>query len=261
MEKARILIVDDEQGVRFVIERALAYENYSVETAANGREAIEKLRTNHYDVILLDLQMEPVNGMEVMKAQRENDQDTQIIVLTAHGSIETAIEALRMSVFDYLLKPATNEAIRIRVKEALAHRQDLLRRSRLANQVDALRQTLQEITDGTDNPAATDSINERFIHAGQLIIDQHHQAATFQGRLLELTTTEFNILTHLAKSSPQPLAARQLVNLAMGYAVEDSEASEILKYHIHHLRQKIEPVPEKPAFIKTVRYKGYLWSG
>ncbi len=101
----------------------------------------------------------------------------------------------------------------------------------------------------------------RFLRAGKLVVDKHHRTATFDGRLLELTTTEFNILVCLVESAPKPVSARQIINIALGYDLDDSEAGELAKWHIHQLRQKVEPDPATPVYIKTVRYQGYLWGG
>ena len=90
-------------------------------------------------------------------------------------------------------------------------------------------------------------------------MDRHHRVATFDEKLLDLTTTEFDFLLSLINSSPETISARQLVKQVMGYDSEDHEARRIAKWHIHNLRNKIEPNPENPRYIKTIRYKGSLW--
>ncbi|MFH2103462.1 MAG: response regulator transcription factor [Chloroflexota bacterium] len=260
MDQAKILIVDDEPNVRFILERTLSGAGYLLDKAENGAEAIEKIKANVYDLILLDLQMKPIDGMQVLTAVRRRDPDTAVIILTAHSTIESAVEALRMGAFDYLFKPASPETIRERVQEGLKQRQQTQQRERVLKQIEGLRQTLvgleseAETLDTTRDPG-------RFHTSGKLVIDMHHRSATLAGRLLDLTTTEFNLLACLVQLAPDPVSARQLVNEALEYDTEDAEASEIVKWHIHHLRQKVEPDPEHPRFIKTVRYKGYMWSG
>lgn len=260
MEEPRILIVDDEANVRFVLERTLANQSYILDTASDGKEAINCIGKNYYDLILLDLQMEPVNGIQVLRKLREMNTDTVVIILTAHGTIDSAVDALRLGAYDYVFKPAMPDTIRQRVREGLIQHQQLKRRQLLISQIDTLRHTLIDLESENISLAKTEN-PYRFIRSGKLVIDRHHRVASLLDKVLDLTTTEFNLLTTLVEAAPNPVSPRQLVNSAMGYDAEDSEASEIAKVHIHHLRQKIEKDPAKPHYIKTVRFKGYLWSG
>ena len=259
MSTPHILIVDDEESVRFILERSLRNEGYLLDTAENGREAIFKLQSQTYDLILLDLQMEPIGGIEVFNAAREQDKDVIVIILTAHGSLDSSVDALRLGAFDYLFKPANPSAIRSRVRDGLdAHRKEQQRR-RLVTQIDSLHQLLNELND--DNAVESrSSVNDRFLRSGTLVIDTHHQVAAFNDETLDLTTTGYNLLLCLVRNSPVALTPRELVNCGLGYDAEKSEAREIIKWHIHKLRRKIESDPSRPQHIRTVRYKGYLWS-
>lgn len=259
MDRPQVLIVDDEPHVRFVIERTLAQEGYDLDTAASGEEAIGRLRQNQYDLLLLDLQMEPVSGMEVLEAARQANPDLMVIILTAHGTLESAVAALRLGAFDYLFKPALPDAIRQRVREGLAQRQQMVRRQRLMKQAEALRQTLSELE--AEQKSAMPPADYRFLHSGKLTIDRHHRVASLDGRVLDLTTAEFNMLTGLAEAAPAAVSPGQLVKAALGYEVEYLEARESAKWYIHHLRQKLEPDPARPQYIVTVRHQGYLWRG
>lgn len=260
MNPAHILIVDDEESVRFILERSLRNEGYLLETVGNGREAILKLQNQPYDLILLDLQMEPVSGIEVFNAAREQDGDVTVIILTAHGSLDSSVEALRLGAFDYLFKPADPNTIRNRVRDGLAAHRKRRQRRRLVSQIDSLYQLLNELDDD-DAAALRPSVNDRFVYSGMLVIDTHHQVATFNGQPLDLTTTGYNLLLCLIRSAPVALPARELVNCGLGYDAQEAEAREIIKWHIHKLRRKIESDPAHPQHIRTVRYKGYLWSG
>jgi DNA-binding response OmpR family regulator len=114
MDAPRILIVDDEPGVRFVLKKTLAAEGYDLELASDGGEAIRKLDGADFDVLLVDLKMMPVDGLQVINALRAKRSDAAVIILTAHSTIESAVEALRLGAFDYLFKPAAPEVIRPR---------------------------------------------------------------------------------------------------------------------------------------------------
>jgi DNA-binding response OmpR family regulator len=256
----RILIVDDEPNIRHVLERTLHNQGYLLDLAASGEEALRQLPQQSYDLILLDLRMQDVGGVQVLREARRLDPAVIVIILTAHGSLESAVDALRLGAFDYLFKPAAPAAIRARVKEGLEQRQRALQREALLSQIDTLKQLLLQI-DQSDAQAAPAPAERRFLRHGLLTMDLHHRHANFAGREVELTTTEFDLLACLVSAAPEPVSARVLLMNALGYESEEAEAREIIKWHIYQLRQKIEPDPAKPACIKTVRYKGYLWSG
>jgi DNA-binding response OmpR family regulator len=255
------LIVDDEYHIRFVLERTLQHEGYHPNSAANGEEALEKLALSSppYDLLLLDLQMGQVSGLQVLEAAREQDPDIVVLILTAYGSLDSAVEALRLGAFDYLFKPAMPEAICRRINEGLQVRQRSLQRRRLVNQVDTLRQTLDEIG-SNHNESTTPDMNRRIIRSGSLVIDRHHRHVTLDNNLIDLTTAEFDLLLCLVAAAPQPLSPRQLVNRALGYDCEYREASEAMKWHIYRLRRKVEVDPAHPCYIKNIRHQGYFWS-
>lgn len=258
-EQTRILIVDDEPNVRFVLERTLAHEDYHLDTAADGESAIEKIKAAAYDLILLDLHMRPTSGLHVLSAARVRDPDIVVIILTAHSTIESAVEALRLGAFDYLFKPAPPEMIRERVQDGLKQRQQAQHRQHLLKQINTLRAMVMDLE--TDSDSNKFNSASRFCTSGKLVIDLHHRNATLEGRLLELTTTEYNLLVNLVQNAPNTVSPRQLVNQVLEYDTGENEAKELIKYHVHQLRQKIESDPLHPKYIKTIRYKGYLWSG
>ncbi|MGD0708568.1 MAG: response regulator transcription factor [Anaerolineaceae bacterium] len=260
MAVPHILIVDDEPNIQFVLENALKHDGYSIDLANDGMEAIRKLGLASYDLALLDLNMKPVDGIQVLNNIRERGYDTVVIILTGHSTIDSAVGALRLGAFDYLYKPASPELIRQRVHEGIQHRQQSLRRSRLLSQIENLRQNLMEL-ENEDDQAKEVAAPNRFLQSGKLMLDKYHRTATLAGKLLDLTTTEFDLLTSLAEAAPAAVSARQLVLNALNYNIGESEAREIIKYHIYQLRKKIESDPAKPRYIKTIRYKGYFWSG
>jgi DNA-binding response OmpR family regulator len=259
-DPARILIVDDEPNVRFVLERALRKEKYIVDTAADGREALAKIECTTYDLVILDLQMQPIPGIQVLEAVRRRGPDTAVIILTGHSTVGTAVEALRLGAFDYLFKPVMPDAIRRRVREGLAHREEEQRRTQVLQQVDELREALLSLdTQSKQLHGAHGS--GRFRISGPLTIDMRQRAASMRGHPLDLTTAEFNILLSLVQQAPREVSPRQLLNQALEYDAGEAEAAEIVRYHIHQLRRKIEEDAQHPRLIRTIRYRGYLWSG
>ena len=197
-----IFIIDDEPNIQFVLKRTLSRDGYTIEVAGDGLEAIRKIGQNHYDLILLDLNMQPIGGMQVLSAVRERNPDCVVIILTGHGTIDSAVEALRLGAFDYLYKPASPDAIRQRVREGIQHHQQALRRSQLLSQIESLRQSLVELDDQAE-PAEQVTSPQRFLCKGKLVVDRYHRSATLNGRLLDLTTTEFDLLVCLVEASPR----------------------------------------------------------
>jgi DNA-binding response OmpR family regulator len=260
MENPRILIVDDEPNIRKILERTLARAGWSADTAEDGQEAITKLTLEAYDLILLDLYMEPVDGLTVLEKIKQVDPETVVIILTAHGSLDSAVEALRLGAYDYVFKPASPDLIQARVKEGLIQRNTALQRRQLMSQLEALKNMLADLDEGELGQTAA-SPKERFLRSRDLVIDRAHRTAILGEKLLDLTTTEFDALVLLVENSPQPVSPSLLVHYALGYEAEEKEAGDIIKWHIHQLRSKIEPTPTKPKYILTVRYKGYLWAG
>ncbi len=259
-DPARILIVDDDPNVRFVLERALRKEKYTLDAATDGRQALAKIEGTPYDLVLLDLQMQPIPGMQVLEAIRRRSPDTAVIILTGHSTVSTAVDALRLGAFDYLFKPVMPDAIRRRVREGLAHREEEQRRTQVLQQVDELREALLALnTQSSQLQEARRS--GRFRISGPLTIDTRQHAAILRGRPLDLTTAEYNILLSLIQHAPKEVSPRELVQQALEYDAGESESAEIVRYHIHQLRRKIEQDPQRPRLIRTIRYRGYLWSG
>jgi DNA-binding response OmpR family regulator len=260
MSLPHILIVDDDTSVRATLAYTLKSAEYELEAVGGGAEALRKLAESAYDLLLLDLHMEPINGMTVFQAAREIDPHMVVIILTGYSTVESAVEALRLGAFDYLFKPVTIETLRQRVREGLQHRQRALWRQQLLSQIDSLRQTLNNF-DAESEQFGPPAADRRFVRSDVLVIDRHRRQVTLNAALLDLTTAEFDLLLCLVAAAPEPLSPRQLVNRALGYDTDDSEARDIIKWHIHHLRRKIETDPQHPRYIQTVRHKGYLWRG
>lgn len=276
-QPAQVLVVDDEQNIRLTLSALLSRAGYVVTAAATGEEAVALFDRQRFDLMLVDLQMPGINGIQVVEALRQRNLDTMVIVLTGHGSLETAIEGMHQGIFDYMLKTSDPEQILERVAAGLAERARRLRQSALISAISAAAQALtgggpvpeplDQLIGGAQpapapatppTPAASTPNSERQLTIGQLQLDTWHQTATLGGRSLNLTPTEFRLLLCLAEHAGQMLSYTQLVRCAQGYEASDMEAGELIKPHIHHLRQKIEPDPSTPRYLLNVRGKGYI---
>ena len=259
-QAAQILIVDDEASIRLTLSALLKRAGYDVTPAENGPEAVALLERQSFELMLVDLKMPGMDGMQVVAAARRRQPDLAIIVLTGHGSLETAVEGLHQGVFDYLLKTTEPAQVIERVKAGLRARTQRMRERTL---LDVVGSAVQELR-GTQNTSSGDhaggGAGERAVTVGALHLDTWRQEATLGGRTLALTPTEFRVLLCLAEHAGTMLSYAHLVRCAQGYDSDEMEAGELIKPHIHHLRQKLEPDPSAPRYILNVRGKGYLLS-
>jgi DNA-binding response OmpR family regulator len=275
--QAKILIVDDEAGIRFAVGETLTRDGYQVTTAESGEAALVCVAAQPFDLVLIDLRLPGVGGMEVLAALRQQSPDTVVIVLTAHASLETAVEALRQGAHDYLFKPCKTVELRESVRRGLLSRRQKLQQRELLQQLEQhlssglqnLRATMTEPSAAADSPrrlegeAAAppgDGLAEeegRFLQQGGLIVDLTRHVITLDGQLLELSPTEFNLLAYLASEAPRVVSPQELVREVQGYQSETWEASETVRYHVYRLRQKIKEATGHAAIIRTVRGVGY----
>src|SRR5580765_4689017 len=120
--RGRILVVDDEPDIRESLELLLSSENYRVELAANATEGLKRMENSAYDLVLLDLMMPDKSGLQVLEEVRERDRDTPIFMITAYGSVEGAVQALKRGASDYFPKPWDNEKLLIEIDRMIARR-------------------------------------------------------------------------------------------------------------------------------------------
>lgn len=259
--QARILVVDDEASIRRFLKDLFTGEGYRVVVVDSGEAALAEIAKETFDLALVDLQMPGIGGIEVVKALAKRSPDTAIIVLTAHGSLETSIEALRHGAHDYLLKPTEAGDLRESVRVALRKRQQEQRRNQLLAQLEqSLLQNLEEIRATTgDRPESSLSALDSpdVLRWKRLVVDLARHVITLDGHPLELTPTEFDLLTHLVREAPRVLSPQELVSAAQGYESEPWEAREIVRHHIYNIRQKFRDAADHTGIIRTVRGVGY----
>lgn len=235
-DSIRVLVVDDEKGVRFFLEETLRRQGYEVVPAASGEEALQLLRDTFFDVILLDLKLGGrADGLRVLEAVRWRWPESVVIILTAHGSLESAVSAIREGVDGYLLKPVDPAEVRSAVQEALDRREMLLR-------------------------AAQNQRRGQVLSVGPFYLDLDKHVAQMNDVRLDLTPQEWALLVYLIRNRHRVVDPVELVRAVHGYEPEDLyEARQIIKWYIHRLRQKVEPDPSKPRYILNVRGVGYTW--
>jgi two-component system, OmpR family, KDP operon response regulator KdpE len=222
MSDATILIVDDEPQIRRVMRTTLTSHGYSVVEAASGEEALEKLRAERPDLIILDVNMPGISGLETC-AEIRTSSDVPIIMLTIRNSERDKVQALDAGADDYVVKPFGVQELMARIRAAL-------RRS----------------APGDATPAfLTDDLK----------IDFDKRVVTVKNNPVRLTPKEFELLRHLVANQGKTLAHRRLLQAVWG--PDYGEETEYLRVFINQLRKKIEPDPHKPRYILTEPWVGY----
>jgi len=260
MNKTRILIVDDEDTLRTTMEDLLDGEGREIVSAASGEEALAYLEDGIYDLMIVDLIMPGIDGLQVIDVAQKLSPQAKIIMLTAYGTLDSAIQAMRRGATDYLLKPANAPEIEAAVDRALQQRYEEVRRDNLIERIgtafDELRgQTPQA---GTEQPLPPR--RERFLQARGIIIDLQKHIVTMDSHVLDLTPTELRLLSTLIANSDQVMSCRELVFQVQNYETDEREARSIIRVYIRRLRKKIEPDPASPSYILNVRGAGYMFS-
>jgi DNA-binding response OmpR family regulator len=222
---ARILLVDDEQSIQTLLSYPLRKDGYHVTSALDGGEALQRFEEGRFDLVILDLMLPRLDGVEVCRHLRSRSQ-VPIIMLTAKGSESDKVAGLEVGADDYITKPFSMREFRSRVKAAL-------RRSRMGGEPEE---------DGA-------------IDCGELTIDFDRRMVTLRSEEIKVTYVEFEILGALARSPGRVLTRETLLEHVWG----DSEYRDprTVDVHIRHLREKLEQDPKEPEFLFTVRGVGY----
>lgn len=259
---ASVMVVDDEAVARVSLAEILRLEGYQVATAASGEEALSLFnKSGPFDLMVLDLKMPGMDGLEVTKTVRDLSPGTVIVLLTAFATLETAIQAIRNGAHDYLIKPCPIPEVLESVRKGLAKRQQEQQRQHLVSQ---LQRTLSELVtvEGTEvvEDAAFSSQPSRFVQVRDVVVDRQKHVAMLRGQPLDLTPTEFKILVCLLETPDQVWSPQELVRRAQGYETDAWGARAIVRVHIRRLRKKMEVDPSTPKYILNIRGVGYMFT-
>lgn len=256
---ATILVVDDEAVVRRVLSDALSKEGYRVRNVSSAEDCLAALSAEQADLLLLDLQLGDVDGVEVMGTVRTRWPQTEIIILTAHGSMMSAIAAVRHGAADYLLKPVGVDALRARVAEVLARQRAVRERQEGIRHMYQQLQALVAAEGLAPQPPGPSLPPGQIYVAGPLTLDVQRHTARMDGRAIDLTPTEFAILLALAAQPGSVVPCAQIVRSFQSGVNDEEEARQVLRPHIVRLRRKLESDPSRPTYVQSVRGVGYRW--
>ena len=224
----KLLVADDDNEIRELLEFDLSHSGYYVDSAKDGAEALEKALKNNYDLILLDVMMPKMNGFDVCKGIRNVKPNIPILMLTAKGTISDKTEGFDSGADDYIVKPFDIQEVLLRVKA-------LVRRSPSVKT-----QTTKQ---------------QEILHIGDIEIFPDSLETDIKGKRIKLTPTEFEILYCLMQHFNEAVTLAVLLNEVWGYNSDDDV--RMLRVHVGGLRQKIEKNPKIPDYLQTVNNVGY----
>jgi DNA-binding response OmpR family regulator len=227
---AKILVVDDEPNIREVVSLYLRRDGHSVVAASDGEEALKFYQQTEPDLVVLDLMLPKVSGLEVCR-RIQADERVPVVMLTARGEEEDRIVGLGIGADDYVVKPFSPRELAARVEA-------VLRRV---------------------NEARTRSGGEKLMVFGDLRIDPNAREVTIQDAPVTLTAREFDLLHHMASHPRRVFTRDQLMETVWGYAFAGDTST--VTVHIRRLREKIEPDPARPRYLQTVWGVGYRFVG
>ncbi len=231
---ARILVIEDDEEILKFIRRGLAYEGYQVDTAADGPAGLASARNNPPDLVVLDLMLPGIDGLEVCRRLRAGG-NTPIIILTAKDTMNDRVLGLDMGADDYMTKPFSMRELMARVKA-------MLRRVRL------IREEVQTV----ETPSEA-------LKFGNLTIDLKRREANLNNKALDLKPKEYDLLLYFLEHPSRALSRDTLLEQVWGW--DFSGDSRTVDVHIRWLREKIEEDPSTPKRLVTVRGSGYRFEG
>lgn len=242
MPNKTILLVEDDQAITDLLREHAAALGYKLDHAATGVHGLEKALAARYDLVILDLNLPGLGGLEILRAIRKRDEGCQVIVLTAKGSELDRVVGLELGADDYIIKPFSLAELTARIKARLRE---------------------AEVTEGhrpvreAPRPSVAVHSSDAVIRFGDLEVHLDRRVVTRGGAPLDLTTLEYDLVAFMASRPGVAFSRDDLMQAVWGYSIEDYESN--VNSTINRIRRKVEPDPQKPRYLLTVRGLGYKW--
>jgi len=227
VSKGKILVADDEISIRQIVEARLKMAGYDVITAADGAEALELVKLEHPNLIVLDIMMPKMDGLQVCREVRKN-MTIPIIMLTAKGDVIDRIQALELGADDYVVKPFSPRELEARIKAVLR---------RIVN----------------------DNAKQSVIKIENIAIDTGKRQVVRGDQKIKLTEMEFNLLELLASNPGRAYSRSEILHQVWGYRINQYSDTRVVDVHVSRLRSKLEKDPSDPELILTARGTGYMF--
>lgn len=224
--RERILIIEDEENIARVLQLELEFEGYEIDIAYTGLDGLIKYREQKWDLVLLDLMLPGLNGLDVLRRIRATEASTPVILLTAKNEVEDKVAGLDLGANDYVTKPFEIEELLARIRSALRF------------------------------STTTNSVKDEYLHefAGLSIHEQTREVKRGE-RLIDLTPREYDLLLYLMRHPNQVLSREQLLNAVWGYDYYGD--TNVVDVYIRYVRKKLEHEGDR-TLIQTVRGVGYV---
>ena len=255
-----VLVVEDSAPLRDWLARVLQRAGYVVTQAGGGEEALTLLQQageyrTAFDVVVSDIVMGEIDGVRVIQAARTRAQPPEVILLTAHGNLDTAAKAVRLGAFDYLQKPVAPQQLLERVAAAAGRRAEWLKQAEEAEAWRAIVEVVGKVQPSSA-PAAgalAEARTERYRGVGRLQIDTQRHEVWFEAQPIAVTPIEYTILNVLAETPAVVVTYGALAQHTHGIMLSEREAYGLLRTHVRNLRHKIER-----SYLISVRGVGYM---
>lgn len=247
----RVLIVEDEPVARMMLEARLRAAGYPVQSARSGEEAMQLLAEGAFAVVVVDLYLEEMSGLDLMVRVRALDPDMEVIILTGGATTASAIAATNHHAYAYLEKPVAPGQIEGCVDGALGRRRLRLDQAFTLRQI---RAAIMQVAE-PDRPAYNAATAYR---VGVIEVDPQRRRVVVGGQGVELTKGEYDLLLYLAQRPDVVHSPELLARDVLGYRCSQDEAREPVKAQIYRLRRKIEADPSAPKYLVSVRGAGYM---
>ncbi len=232
----KILLIEDDNDLRKLVATELEANQFVIEQASDGATGLQRALTGEHSILILDLNLPQLDGLEVCKRIRAADVDVAILMLTARREELDRVLGLELGADDYLSKPFSMRELVARVK-AIARR-------------------LERHTKSSSEASA--SVTPETLVFGPLTLDSAMRTVTLSGSLIPISSMEFDLMLFLASSPGKAFTREELLEQVWGYSAVGYEQN--VTTHINRIRRKLEPDPENPRFVKTVRGFGYAFA-
>ncbi len=243
IRKEKILIVDDDRVVQSLLGRILTLDNYEVDSIRTAEEALIALEKDKFDAMILDLELPGMSGIEFLDRLPQKNIDMPLVILTGHGSLDSAIKAIRFKVSDYLLKPVKRKDVLESIKKAIMEKQ--------IEQNEKSEESMKVNVEKYIQSEVIEPYGDVIINFGKrIIIDIDHS--------ISLTKNETKILYTLIQNQHRVISHSDLVKATQGYDVGMIEAAKILRPVICRLREKLSEIRAGDRWIQNIRGTGYL---
>lgn len=266
----QVLLVDHDGVNRYTMSKALKRVGYIVAEASFADQALDMLSRQYYDLILTEIQLPEIDGIELLRRIKAQAPDAVVILITGDPSVETAVQALRGGAQDYLVKPCSSDDIRMAVDRGISRARMLMRRRRM---IDAIERNVFELAREVAESASTADDKDltpipqpdrdllpaaaNALLVGPLSLVPGRYQITAGAQSISLTPTEFDLLAYLAAHRNRVVSCQELVTEVRGYSTDETEAREVMRPHVSNLRRKLRQLGQFGKLVVNVRGIGY----